>query len=83
MKTVILYASIVSVLTAVANAQNANINWNTPLTISGTSDVSTSGTLVGTWAPGDDWGGGNRSDNFPVNGVTFAAYGESGPLAPF
>ncbi len=82
MKTVILCASIVSVLTVVANAQNANILWQTPLTISGTSDVNTSGTVVGTWAPGDDWGGGNRSDNFPVNGVTFAAYG-SGPFGSF
>ncbi|MGH7977664.1 MAG: hypothetical protein ACREC8_13525, partial [Limisphaerales bacterium] len=54
MKTVILYTSIVSVLTAVANAQNADITWQTPLTISGTSDVSTLGTVVGTWAPGDD-----------------------------
>jgi hypothetical protein len=82
MKTVILYASIVSVLTAVANAQNANITWNTPLTISGTSDVSLSGALVGTWAPGDDWGGTSRADNYPVNGVTFAAYG-SGPFGSF
>ena len=80
MKTVILYASIVSVLTTVASAQNPNITWQTPLTISGTSDVSTAGTVVGTWGPGDDWGGISRSDYYPVNGVTFAAYG-SGPFA--
>ena len=82
MKTVFLCATIVSVLTAAANAQNASILWQTPVTVSGTSDVNTSGTVVGTWGPGDDWGGGNRSDNFPVNGVTFAAYG-SGPFGSF
>jgi hypothetical protein len=82
MKTIILSMSIVSVLTAVAQAQNANISWQSPTTISGTSDVSTLGTVVGTWGPGDDWGGVNRSDYYPVNGVTFAAYG-SGPFASF
>jgi hypothetical protein len=76
MKTVIVYASIVGMLTAVASAQNANITWNTPLTISGTSDVSTLGTVVGTWAPGDD---AYNPDSLPVNGVTFNAYG-SGPF---
>jgi PEP-CTERM motif len=79
MKTVIICASITGLLAIAANAQNPNITWQTPLTISGTSDVSTSGTLVGTWGPGDDWGGTMRSDNYPVNGVTFAAYG-SGPF---
>ncbi|MGH7955245.1 MAG: PEP-CTERM sorting domain-containing protein [Gloeomargaritales cyanobacterium] len=63
-------------LTAVANAQNADITWQTPTTISGTSDVSTSGTVVGTWAPGDDQ---YSPDSLPVNGVTFNAYG-SGPF---
>ena len=62
---------------AAANA--ADISWGTPTTISGTSDVSLDGTLVGTWGPGDDWGGFNRSDYYPVNGVTFAAYG-NGPF---
>jgi hypothetical protein len=76
MKTLVICASIVSVFTAVANAQNANITWNTPLTISGTSDVNTSGTVVGTWAPGDD---AYNPDSLPVNGVTFNAYG-SGPF---
>jgi len=79
MKTVILCASIVSVLTVVANAQNANILWQTPLTISGTSDVNTSGTVVGTWAPGDD---AYNPDSLPVNGVTFNAFG-SGPFNSF
>src|SRR5277367_2923980 len=79
MKTVILYVSIVSALAAVANAQNANITWQTPLTISGTLDVNTSGTVVGTWAPGDD---AYNPDTLPVNGVTFNAYG-SGPFNSF
>jgi hypothetical protein len=82
MKTIVICASIVGMLTAVANAQNANIIWGAATTISGTSDVSLDGTLVGTWGPGDDWGGSNRSDNYPVNGVTFAAYG-SGPFGSF
>jgi len=77
MKTIILCAFVAGAFALVANA--ANINWQTPLTISGTSDVSLDGTLVGTWGPGDDWGGTSRSDYYPVNGVTFAAYG-SGPF---
>lgn len=60
-----------------ANAQ-PNITWQAPAPIADTSDVSTLGTLYGTWAPGNDWGGGNRADYFPVNGVTFAAYGTDG-----
>ncbi len=69
-----------SMLVAVANAQNANITWNTPLTISGASDVNTSGTLYGTWAPGDDYYGDFNSvpANFTVNGVAFNTYGTSG-----
>ena len=63
---------------AAANA-GPDITWQAPVTISGPSDVSLNGTLAGTWGPGDDWGGGNRSDYFPVNGVTFAAYG-NGPF---
>jgi hypothetical protein len=77
MKTIILCAAIAALLATVANA--ADISWQAPTTISGTSDVNTSGALVGTWGPGDDWGGFNRSDYYPVNGVTFAAYG-SGPF---
>jgi hypothetical protein len=79
MKTALLYASIAGILTVVANAQNANIIWNAPLTISGGSDVSTAGTVVGTWAPGDD---AYNPDSLPVNGVTFNAYG-SGPFNSF
>jgi hypothetical protein len=64
-------------LAATADAQ-PNITWQTPVTISGPSDVNTAGALYGTWAPGDDWGGQNRADYYPVNGVTFAAYGTPG-----
>jgi len=76
MKALVTCVSIVSLLAATADA--ASINWGTPTNITGTSDVNTTGTLLGTWAPGDDWGGGDRSDYYPVNGVTFAAYGTSG-----
>ncbi|HEV2693465.1 MAG TPA: hypothetical protein VG347_11265 [Verrucomicrobiae bacterium] len=76
MKPLVICASVLGLLTAAANA--ADITWGTPTGISGTSDVNIQGTLYGSWAPGDDWGGGDRSDYFPVNGVTFAAYGTSG-----
>ena len=76
MKPLVICASIFAMLTAAANA--ADITWGTPTGISGTSDVRTNGTFYGSWAPGDDWGGSDRSDNFPVNGVTFEAYGTSG-----
>ena len=77
MKAISLSAIVAGILVTTASA--SNITWQTPLTISGTSDVSVNGTLVGTWGPGDDWGGTSRSDYYPVNGVTFAAYG-SGPF---
>jgi hypothetical protein len=70
-------AIAVALITTTAVAQ-PNITWQTPVTISGSSDVSTSGILYGTWAPGDDWGGSQRADYYPVNGVTFAAYGTDG-----
>jgi hypothetical protein len=73
MKTLVICVSIFGMLTAAANA--ANITWGTPTTISGASDVNTQGTLHGSWAPGDDYGSPNRSDDHPVKGVTFAAYG--------
>jgi hypothetical protein len=73
MKTAVLCTTIVGLIAATAGA--ADVTWQTPLTISGASDVSLDGTLVGTWGPGDDYGSPNRSDDHPVNGVTFAAYG--------
>ena len=84
MKKTILCAAIAGLLTTVVNA--ADITWQTPTTISGASDVSTTGVFVGSWAPGDDWrdqnGVGQLADNFPVNGVVFNAYG-SGPFNSF
>ena len=76
-KTVIVCTLAVAVFNAAAHA--SDIAWQAPTTISGTSDVSLDGIVAGTWGPGDDWGGANRSDNYPVNGVTFNAYG-SGPF---
>jgi hypothetical protein len=73
----ILVAILAGITVATANA-GPDITWQTPVAISDTSDVSTLGALYGTWAPGNDWGGGNRADYFPVNGVTFAAYGTDG-----
>jgi Tfp pilus assembly protein PilX len=49
----------------------ANVTWQTPVTISGTSDVSTNGTYFGSWAPQD--GGAN---GLPVNGVTFQGFSD-------
>jgi hypothetical protein len=80
MKRILLTTLTTGMLAFVAHAQDPTITWGSPTTISGASDVSTAGVAVGTWGPGDDWGGSNRSDNYPVNGVTFAAYG-SGPFA--
>jgi hypothetical protein len=76
-KEVAIGAVILGSLIATANAQ-PNITWQAPVTISGASDVSTMGALYGTWAPGDDWGGSQRADYYPVNHVTFAAYGTDG-----
>lgn len=80
MKTAVLCASIAGLLAAAATAQNANITWNTALTISGASDVNTSGTLYGSWAPGDDYYGDFNSvpANYTVNGVAFNTYGTPG-----
>jgi len=81
MKKIVLSASMAGLISVAAYAQNPNITWGAPTTItpSGTPDVSIVGAVVGTWAPGDDWGGTSIADNYPVNGVTFNAYG-SGPL---
>ena len=73
LKTLVLCAAVAGLLPGFANA--ANITWHPPVTIAGTSDVNTQGTLQSSWAPGNDYGSPNRSDDHPVNGVTFAAYG--------
>jgi hypothetical protein len=69
-KAAIICASSTVLIIATANAQ-PNVTWQTPVTISGTSDVSTSGTYFGSWAPQD--GGAN---NFPVNGVIFQGFSD-------
>src|SRR6267154_5219461 len=78
-RAVIVCASGAGIFIATADAQ-PNVTWQAPVTISGPTDVSTAGALYGTWAPGDDYtdSGGSRSDFHPVNGVTFAAYGNGG-----
>jgi hypothetical protein len=58
------------IVTFVANAQ-PDVTWQTPVTIAGTSDVSTSGSYFGSWAPQD--GGANT---LPVNGVTFQGFSD-------
>lgn len=65
----LLGLSIAACLAASAHAQS-DINWQSPLTISGSSDVNTSGTLLGTWAPYN----GNASSGLTVNGVAFQAF---------
>ncbi|HWD92142.1 MAG TPA: PEP-CTERM sorting domain-containing protein [Verrucomicrobiae bacterium] len=67
----ILGVSIAAALVAAAQAQS-DINWQTPLTISGPADVNTSGTLFGTWAPFN----GNAGSGLTVNGVTFQAFSD-------
>lgn len=69
MKTAILCVLSVSALAMAANA--ANITWQTPQTISGTSDVSTLGTYFGSWAPYD-----GSASSYPVNGVTFQGFSD-------
>jgi autotransporter-associated beta strand protein len=45
---------------------NSTITWQTPVNISGASDVNTQGTYFGSWAPND-----GSANTLPVNGVTF------------
>jgi hypothetical protein len=48
-----------------------NVTWHSPVTISGTSDVSTLGTYFGSWAPQNA-----NANNYPVNGVTFQGFSD-------
>jgi hypothetical protein len=48
-----------------------NVAWQAPVTISGTSDVSTLGTYFGSWAPQDA-----NANTLPVNGVTFQGFSD-------
>jgi hypothetical protein len=65
----ILGACLISMLATEAKAQST-ITWQPPATITGASDVNTSGTLFGTWAPFN----GNASSGLTVNGVAFQAF---------
>ena len=76
-KSTIVCAFYAVIFISIAKA-GPDITWQNPVAISATSDVSTLGSLYGTWAPGNDYGGLNRADYYPVNGVTFAAYGTDG-----
>src|SRR6266481_5995182 len=63
-------AVAVGCLAIVANAQ-PSITWQTPVTISGTTDVNTSGVYFGSWAPQD-----GSANSHPVNGVTFQGFSD-------
>lgn len=71
MKKLLLGTTIVGLLAAAAQAQNANITWQAPATVSGASDVSTLGTYFGSWAPQD-----GSANTLPVNGVTFQGFSD-------
>jgi hypothetical protein len=64
MKKLILCVPIAGLATL---THAANINWQSVQNVSGPSDVSTAGTLVGTWAPYLQ----QNSGSLTVNGVTF------------
>ena len=69
MKKTLLAAAACGLLAPLLHA--ATITWQNPSTITGASDVSTSGSLFGSWAP-------NHADapNFPVNGVSFQGFSD-------
>lgn len=66
----IIYTSVTALLITTSNAQ-PDVTWQTPMTILGTSDVSTSGIYFGSWAPQD-----GSANNYPVNGVTFQGFSD-------
>jgi hypothetical protein len=73
---VICHTSVSAFLITTANAQ-PDVSWQTPLTISGTSDVSTSGIYFGSWAPQN-----GSANNYPVNGVLFQGFSDLPGLTP-
>ncbi len=68
MKTALICASIAGLFAVTANAQNENVTWLTPQTISSPLDVSTTGLYFGSWAP--------HGSTLAVNGVTFQAFSD-------
>jgi len=75
-KTAVVCALSLGVFITIANAQ-PDVTWQTPVTISGTSDVTNSGIYFGSWAPQD-----GSANSFPVNGVTFQGFSDIPGLTP-
>jgi len=67
----ILCAAITALLPVAALAQSS-VTWQAPVTITGASDVLTTGSLLGTWAPF----AGDAIPGLTVNGVTFKAFAD-------
>lgn len=66
----LISASLLGALTLLATvAQSANITWGSPTQITGTGDVSTTGTLIGAFNVG-----GTGVPSTTVNGVTFQSF---------
>ena len=70
MKKTILCSSLIGVFALNTYAQSSQITWSSVQYISGDSDVSTMGTLFGTWSPYLENAGGGP---VTVNGVSFVA----------
>src|SRR5258705_13557881 len=66
----IVCASALLFLVPLATAQ-PDVTWQTPITISGASDVTNSGIYFGSWAPQD-----GSANTLPVNGVTFQGFSD-------
>lgn len=71
MKKTILFSSLISAFALNTYAQSSQISWSSVQNISGDSDISTLGTLFGTWSPYLQANGGSGS--ITANGVTFVA----------
>lgn len=69
MKKTILFSSLIGAIALSAYAQNSQITWSSVQNISGDSDISTMGTLFGTWSPYIEANGGSGS--ITANGVMF------------
>ncbi len=62
---------------AIATNAQPSVSWQTPVSISGTSDVKTSGVYFGSWAPQD-----GSANTYPVNGVTFQGFSDLPGFTP-
>ncbi|HUA65301.1 MAG TPA: PEP-CTERM sorting domain-containing protein [Alphaproteobacteria bacterium] len=70
MKKTILCFSLISAFVLNTYSQSSQITWSSVQYISGDSDISTMGTLFGTWSPYLEVSGGG---SITANGVTFVA----------